>query len=411
MEYQIISSKGDKFALCIDDDMTVGDVKGVAAAMLDAPDDVVMTVSLNGKLLKDDAETWGELRRRLFRSHQPHPMQRKLFCNVTDRPVVESQSAEMLRMLPSKEEKKLEQEKEREKVAAMDSMVDTLADNPAFLEGMLSMNPMIKRMQKKSPEVARMLKDPDTLRMLLKSSVDPQRRREMERNAELQLAHIAALPGGQQMINHYMDQLTEDEEETDAQRQLRIGRSTAEVSDEIAHPDPTKEANNDPLPNPWATPAATASGAASQTGGAFPFGDAEGFPFFSPFGFPPAAASSPNGAATDPVASSFVGGSAAASSSGPDQEVMNSMIQMMMQSMMTPPSAPTTATTDAQSPSTAAAPVPASPSVLSEETVQRGLSALREMGFEDEALCREALTACGGDAEAAVDYIAEHQEE
>lgn len=411
MEYQIISSKGDKFALCIDDDMTVGDVKGVAAAMLDAPDDVIMTVSLNGKLLKDDAETWGELRSRLFRSQQPHPMQRKLFCNVTDRPVVESQSAEVLRMLPSKEEKKLEQEKEREKVAAMDFMVDTLADNPAFLESMLSMNPMIKKMQKKSPEVARMLKDPDTLRMLLKSSVDPQRRREMERNAELQLAHIAALPGGQQMINHYMDQLTEDEEETGAQRQLRIGRSTAEVNDELTHPDPTKEANNDPLPNPWATPAATAPGAASQTGSAFPLGVAEGSPFLSPFDFPPAAAFPSSGAAVDPVASSFVGGSATAASSGQDQAAMNAMIEMIMQSMRTPSSAPTTVTADPPSSSTAAAPASASPSALSEEAMQQGLATLREMGFEDETLCREALTACGGDAEAAVDYIAEHQGE
>ncbi|GET89718.1 hypothetical protein, conserved [Leishmania tarentolae] len=411
MEYQIISSKGDKLALCIDDDMTVGDVKGVAAAMLDAPDDVMMTVSLNGKLLKDDAENWGQLCRRLFQSQQPHPRQRKLFCNVTDRPVPEPQSTDMLRMLPSKEEKKMELEKEREKVAAMDSMVDTLADNPAFLESMLSMNPMIQKMQKKSPEVARMLKDPDTLRMLLKSSVDPQRRREMERSAELQLAHIAALPGGQQMINHYMDQLTEDQEEADTQPQLPIGRSTVEISDELTHPDPTKETNNDPLPNPWATPAAAAPGAVSHAGNPFSFGGTEDFPFFNNVGFPPAGASSSLGAAIAPVTSSRIGESSALSSSGQQQASMKAMIEMMMQSMWTPPAAQTMTPTEAPSASTAAAPGPASAPALSEEAMQRGLSALREMGFEDEGLCREALTACSGDAEAAVDYIAEHQEE
>ncbi|KAG5475561.1 hypothetical protein LSCM4_04143 [Leishmania orientalis] len=410
MEYQIISSKGDKFALCIDDEMTVGDVKGVAAAMLDVPDDVIMTVSLNGKLLKNDAETWGELRGRLFRSQQPHPMQRKLFCNVTDRPVVESQSAEMLRMLPSKEEKKLEQEKEREKAAAMDSMVDSLADNPAFLESMLSMNPMIQNMQKKSPEVARMLKDPDTLRMILKSSVDPQRRREMERNAELQLAHIAALPGGQQMINHYMDQLAEDEEETYAQRQLRIGTSPADVSSELNQPDPTKEANNDPLPNPWATPVATASGALPPHAGAFSFGGTEAFPLGNAFGFPPTTAFSSSGAATSAMAPFFAGNLTAASSSGPDQAALNAMIEVMP-SMKAQPLAPPTTTADVPSPSVAAALPSSSPPVLSEEVMQRGVAVLRDMGFEDEALCREALTACDGDAEAAVDYIAEHQAE
>ncbi|KAG5475821.1 hypothetical protein CUR178_03534 [Leishmania enriettii] len=409
MEYQIISSKGDKFALCIDDEMTVGDVKGVAAAMLDVPDDVIMTVSLNGKLLKNDAETWGELRGRLFRSQQPHPMQRKLFCNVTERPVVESQSAEMLRMLPSKEEKKMEQEKEREKAAAMDSMVDSLADNPAFLESMLSMNPMIQNMQKKSPEVARMLKDPDMLRMILKSSVDPQRRREMERNAELQLAHIAALPGGQQMINHYMDQLAEDEEESYAQRQLRIGTSPADVSSELNQPDPTKEANNDPLPNPWATPAATASGVFPPHAGAFPFGGTEAFPFGNAFGFPPTAFPS-SGAATSAMAPFFGGNLTAASSSGPDQAALNAMIEVMP-SMKAQPLAPATTTADVPSPSDAAALPSSPPPVLSEEVMQRGLAVLRDMGFEDEALCREALTACGGDAEAAVDYIAEHQAE
>ncbi|AIN99453.1 hypothetical protein LPMP_270710 [Leishmania panamensis] len=411
MEYQIISSKGDKLALCIDDEMTVGDVKGVAAAMLDAPEDVIMTVSLNGKLLKDDAETWGELRGRLFRSQQPHPIQRKLFCNVTDRPVVESQSAEMLRMLPSREEKKLEQEKEREKVAAMDSMVDSLADNPALLESMLSMNPMIKNMQKKSPEVARMLKDPDTLRMLLKSSVDPQRRREMERNAELQLAHIAALPGGQQMINHYMDQLTQDEEESDIQRQLRLGTSSIEVNNELYHPDPTREANNDPLPNPWATPAGTASGAVPQAASAFPFGAAEGFPFANPFGFPPAPVSSFNGAATDTMGFPVVAGTAPALSGEPDQAVMDAMVNVMLRSMSTSPPTPTATAASSPPPSIAAPPRSAIPSALSEEVMQHGLSTLRDMGFEDEALCREALTVCGGDAEAAVEYIAEHQVE
>ncbi|KAG5499219.1 hypothetical protein JIQ42_04032 [Leishmania sp. Namibia] len=410
MEYQIISSKGDKFALCIDDEMTVGDVKGVAAAMLDVPDDVIMTVSLNGKLLKNDAETWGELRGRLFRSQQPHPMQRKLFCNVTDRPVVESQSAEMLRMLPSKEEKKLEQEKDREKAAAMDSMVDSLADNPAFLESMLSMNPMIQNMQKKSPEVARMLKDPDTLRMILKSSVDPQRRREMERNAELQLAHIAALPGGQQMINHYMDQLAEDEEETYAQRQLRIGTSAGDVSSELNQPDPTKEANNDPLPNPWATPAATASGALPPHAGAFSFGGTEAFPFGNVFGFPPTTAFPSSGAATSAMAPFFGRNLTAASSREPDQAALNAMFEVMP-SMKAQPLAPATTTTDVPSPSVAAALPSSSPPMLSEEVMQRGVAVLRDMGFEDEALCREALTACGGDAEAAVDYIAEHQAE
>ncbi|KAG5475301.1 hypothetical protein LSCM1_03414 [Leishmania martiniquensis] len=408
MEYQIISSKGDKFALCIDDEMTVGDVKGVAAAMLDAPDDVIMTVSLNGKLLKNDAETWGELRGRLFRSQQPHPMQRKLFCNVTDRPVVESQSAEMLRMLPTREEKKLEQEKEREKAAAMNSMVDSLADNPAFLESMLSMNPMIQSMQKKSPEVARMLKDPDTLRMLLKSSVDPQRRREMERNAELQLAHIAALPGGQQMINHYMDQLIEDEEETDTQRQVRIGMSTTDVSSELNQPDPNKEANNDPLPNPWAAPASVTP---SPQASAFPFGGTDGFPFAHPFSFPPTAASLPSGAATNTMAPFFARDVASALSRGPDQAAMNETIEMVMPSMRAQPLVPSTTTANAPSPSVAAPPSSTPPSVLSEEAMERGLSVLRDMGFEDEALCREALAACGGDAEAAVDYIAEHQPE
>ncbi|KAG5500952.1 hypothetical protein GH5_04541 [Leishmania sp. Ghana 2012 LV757] len=292
----------------------------------------------------------------------------------------------------------------------MDSMVDSLADNPAFLESMLSMNPMIQNMQKKSPEVARMLKDPDTLRMILKSSVDPQRRREMERNAELQLAHIAALPGGQQMINHYMDQLAEDEEETYAQRQLRIGTSPADVSSELTQPDPTKEANNDPLPNPWATPVATASGVLPPHAGAFSFGGTEAFPLGNGFGFPPTTAFSSSGAATSAMAPFFAGNLTAASSSGPDQATLNAMIEVMP-SMKAQPLAPPTTTDDVPSPSVAAALPSSSPPVLSEEVMQRGVAVLRDMGFEDEALCREALTACGGDAEAAVDYIAEHQAE
>lgn len=403
MEFSIISNKGDKATLCIDDEMTVGDVKGVTAAMLDAPENLVMTVALNGKLLTDNDETWGELRARVFRGEQPQPMQRKLFCNLTDRPIVEEQSADVLRMLPTKEEKKMEQEQEREKAASMDAMVDALADNPAFMESLLGTNPVMEKMKKKSPEVARMLKDPDTLRTILKASIDPQRRREMERNAELQLAHISAMPGGQQMVNHYMDQIEADDEETDAQRQLRIGTSTAEVSDDLTHPDPTKEANNDPLPNPWAAaPNAVPASAAGPFGGGFDggLGGANSFPFGSAFGNPFLGAAAAAPAAGPPSASAASG---VAPLGGMDAASMQNFMAMLQSMAGAPPAAATPTPPPAAS---AAAPAV---TALSEEALQRGLATLREMGFEDEGLCREALTACGGDAEAAVDYIAEYQ--
>ncbi|KAK7201785.1 UBA/TS-N domain containing protein [Novymonas esmeraldas] len=400
MEYQIISNKGEKVALFIDDEMTVADVKGVAAAMLDAPEDVVMTVSLNGKLLGNDGETWAELRGRLFRGLQPLPMQRKLYCTVTDRPVVEVQSAEVLRMLPSKEEKKLEQERERANAAAMDSMVDSLADNPAFLQSMMSMNPMLAKMQKKSPEVARMLQDPETMRLLLKSSVNPERRREMERSLELQLAQISALPDGQQMINHYMNQFTDDLDDGDEQQPQPSAASATEAGDTLNHPDPTKDAVNDPLPNPWAAAAAPAPAASSAT--ATPFAGPGGFPFGNPF------AASAFGGAAPPGPTSFLGsGSASApSASHSNPASMNAMLASMMQAMQATPSAP-----PPPAPAAATAPAPAPHATVAEDVMQRGLSVLRDMGFDDEALCREALLACAGDAEAAVDYIAEHQSE
>jgi hypothetical protein len=420
MEYHIISSKGDKVPLCIDDEMTVGDVRGVAAAMLDAPEDRIMTVSLAGKLLTDDTETWGDLRTRLFHGQQPAPMQRKLFCNLTNKPVTEVQSGEVMRMFASKEERKQEQEKERQSAEAMESMVESLAQNPGMLESMLSMNPQIQKLQKKSPEVARMLKDPDTLKTILLSSVNPERRKEMERNAELQLAQISAMPGGQQAINHYMDQMDEDgeEEETENERAIRIGTTApTATNDSLYTPDPTKDANNEPMPNPWAasssagTPIATTTPATTSAGGAGPLAS-NLFSFFAP---------STSGAA----AGGAVGASPASLWSGQDPASVQAMWQMMMQSVGSnanhaySAAGAATATTSA-SPATQAEPAdastqvdatPSSSTVLSEEMLQAGLAALRDMGFEDEVLCRRALQAAGGDVEAAVDYIAEHLDE
>ncbi|KAG5501420.1 hypothetical protein JKF63_03233 [Porcisia hertigi] len=422
MEYQILSSKGDKVTLCIDDDMTVGDVKGIAGAMLNAPEDVAMTVSLNGKLLKDDDETWGEMCGRLFLNQPLHPMQRKLFCNVTNRPVVEPQSSEMLRMLPSKEEKKLEEERERAKIAMMDSMVDSIADNPAFLENMFAMNPAINKLKKRSPEVARMLNDPDTLRMLLKMSVDPQRRREMERNMELQLAQISALPGGADMINRYMtgymkqelgtdpEEEEEEEDEGRSEKKLRVGTLTGEESSDVNHPDPTNKASSDPLPNPWASTPPTLSGGFSQPPGGFSFGGG-GFPFANSLGYPSVAVPPFLGATPNPTSLSHGGLSPAPPAPEEGGDAAGAAIKMVMQQGGSSLSVPQTTNTEAPSLGNASvAPMTSAPSsVLTEDTMQKGLSALYEMGFEDEALCREALTASGGDVEAAVDYIAERQ--
>ncbi|KPA80874.1 hypothetical protein ABB37_04286 [Leptomonas pyrrhocoris] len=416
MEFHIISNRGDKTTLCIDDEMTVGDVRGVAAAMLDAPEDRVMTMSLGGKLLTDDAEAWVDLCARLFRSQQPAPMQRKIFCNLTDKPVTEMQSGEVMRMFGSKEERKLEMEKERQSTEAMESMVESLSQNPALLESILRLNPQIEKMQKKSPEMARMLKDPEMLKTILMSSVNPERRKEMERSAELQLAQISAMPGGQQAINHFMDQMNADggEEETENERAIRIGTSApADTNDRVYTPDPTKEANNDPLPNPWAAAgvgaSAAAAGAAANPYGAMGGG---GMTPGNPFGFFPPAA--PNATAAGPSSSPSFPSLPFGSQ---DPATMQAVWMMMMQSMSNTNGAAPAATA---SPSQAVQVESADPeaqasaepvSVVSEETIQAGLAALREMGFEDEAMCREALQATGGDVEAAVDYIADHESE
>ncbi|KPI88023.1 hypothetical protein ABL78_2899 [Leptomonas seymouri] len=409
MEYNIISNRGHKTTLFIDDEMTVGDVRGVAAAMLDAPEDRVMTVSLAGKLLTDDSETWANLCARLFHNQQPAPMLRKLFCNLTDKPVTETQSGEVMRMFASSEERKLEKEKERQSAETMEMMVESLSQNPALLESMLSMNPQIQKMQKKSPEVARMLKDPETLKTILLSSVNPERRREMERSAELQLAQISAMPGGQQAINHYTDQLMIDseEEETENERAIRIGTSAPSGANASLYtPDPTKDANSDPLPNPWA--AASAGAPPAVAAAASPLRSLNGsLPATNPFGlFAPPHPSATTGFPSPSFPSPSFGAQ--------DPAAMQAMMQMIMQSMGNNNSASPLAAASAPLATQAAPAVPeghasvASAPPLSEEKLQAGLAALRDMGFEDESLCREALQATGGDVEGAVDYIAEH---
>lgn len=411
MEYQIICSSGEKATLVIDDAMTVDEVRGVVSAMMNLRDDVVTTISLNGTALTTDTEQWGSLVRRTDPRGLMTALHRKIFCNISQRPKTELQSGEAMRAMLSKDEIKAEESKERQRARQMESLIDSMVKMPGFFDAMVSMNPEAKAMMEKNPSVAQQMNNPALLKSMMMAQIDPDRRREMERSFDLQMAQISAMPGGQQMINQYMHTLMEDMQECEGAAGQRETDSSA-TAEESCRPDPSREANSDALPNPWAPnqsqqPQRPLGSFFNSHGPEVPpsmpaslFG---GLPFLANGGTlnHSALPSSSSGAGGILPSGGLADGFFNPSGAGG----LNLMQLMNQMASPTPQREPSHPPVEASTGRDAVAPR----TDTSSATFEDGMAVLRDMGFEDDALCREALTRCSGNVEDAVEYIGEHQ--
>lgn len=415
-----MSSGGEKQTLVLEDDMTVGEVRGLIGAMLDLPESSTVAMTYVGRQLNDDELTWGDAVRAVEASSSsfkakpptsaangatspPQPPQpvRKVFCRVTSRAPTSDVSAEALRAaLASKERTAAEEKAEREQARRMEPMIDALASSPEFVDRMLDMQPGLKKMIEEHPEVGRDLRNPEVIKAMMMSQIDPDRRREMNRSLELQMAHIAAIPGGQQLLDRHMSGMLAslDADGTRTEADLHA------ASEEHARPTPGKSVNSEALPNPWA------SSSPALPSGPPPLPP---MPGFSPFGPMMGAGRGGGHAATGAAPPPALGGGLYG------QSPAAAFAQLFGGNAGTPfgyggsgngGGLPMMPPANAMSSSAGAAPVGGSLAPATTADYSSQLVTLREMGFDNEALCKEALAACNGDVEDAVVYIAERQD-
>merc|ERR1719223_2630450 len=68
--------------------------------------------------------------------------------------------------------------------------------NPETLRAMMSMNPRMQQLMEQRPEIARMLEDPEVIQQSMQMIRNPSLMREMQRNQDLSIGRLDAMPGG-----------------------------------------------------------------------------------------------------------------------------------------------------------------------------------------------------------------------
>ncbi|KAI9193208.1 uncharacterized protein BJ171DRAFT_532126 [Polychytrium aggregatum] len=220
-------------------------------------------------------------------------------------------------------------------------LIQSLLDNPTFMESILQSDPRLRQMSERNPEVARMMRDPQFLRQMSETMRNPALMQEMMRNHDRQLSNIEAIPGGFNYLSsmyHEMEEpgdtaaATRDSEEANRRMAEALGVSQTHAS---------SGPNDQPLPNPWApTRPATARNATTPASQPVPAAQAPslGMPFAFPFGAPASSAG-----ATTP-------GQAAAAGSVDEQQILRQLELLNLVlggSSRTGPSAPSAPSTTA----------------------------------------------------------------
>merc|ERR1719380_56233 len=123
---------------------------------------------------------------------------------------------------------------------------------------MMQMNPQMREMMDRNPEVARILEDPETMQQAMRAASNPAVMREMMRNADLAMGRADVMPGGHaalaRMHNEVVDPLYSAMGPGSG-----AGNGTA-VSYELEN-STTSAPNSAALPNPWGPPPAAAPAA------------------------------------------------------------------------------------------------------------------------------------------------------
>ncbi|RNF06775.1 ubiquilin [Trypanosoma rangeli] len=376
MLFQVVSNIAEKVDLFIEDDMRVGEVRVLIGQMIGA-DEETIRLTFQGHVLEDDTATWA-LVLKLYPLADDTPC--KLFAHVSEKLRTGSASSEAMRAALMSVAGHENERDARAQAKMMEPVIDLMVRDPSTLDMMISINPGLKEMLNKHPELKRHFCDPETLKTLMMSQIDPDQRRSLSLGMGLQLAQLSAMPGGEQlferMTSEYMNDMSALTETT--------GLSASDSVDEAqARPDPNKEANSEALPNPWEQQPSSAggrlesnlmsqnpAGLLSLFGGGHNAGSAAplaGLPSNLPFllanGNPHTSTSFlPSWITT----SSNVGGQAQPAGSTQAGETSRIAAEWAPQ-----------------------------------------LAVLREMGFDNEALCLEALRASNGDIDGAVNYIAD----
>ncbi|CBH17021.1 hypothetical protein, conserved [Trypanosoma brucei gambiense DAL972] len=343
---QVVSNITDPVELFIEPEMTVGEVRALVAEMTVDSNDWNVRLTFQGHTLEDDEETWSSVTQQYPVAQGVAP---KLFSHASKKREEKARPPVSLPLM--------EEQKDRQQAKLMEPIIDTLVNDPNFSEMMISGQPSLRRLIDANPEVGRLFRNPETLKSLIMSQIDPDQRRAMNRNVQLQLAQISAIPGGEQLLERYTSGLMDD---MDLNLDLVRNTKTKVPEDEKDdNSESVRGVNSEALPNPWSQSTNTADSGNTNT-----FSNAA----MNLFGIP--------GNVGHPSLGNLFG-----SGLGGPFPFMSPGISI-----------PQTGVTASQRGDDAT-------------RWSQQLAMLKDMGFMDEELCLEALRMTNGDVDMAVNFI------
>ncbi|XP_049623194.1 ubiquilin-2 [Suncus etruscus] len=144
--------------------------------------------------------------------------------------------------------------------------VQSMLSNPDLMRQLIMANPQMQQLIQRNPEISHLLNNPDIMRQTLEIARNPAMMQEMMRNQDLALSNLESIPGGYNALRRMYTDIQEPmlnaaQEQFGGNPFASVGSSSS--SGEGTQPSRTE--NRDPLPNPWAPPAATQSSATSST--------------------------------------------------------------------------------------------------------------------------------------------------
>ncbi|KAK6494335.1 ubiquilin-1-like isoform X2 [Huso huso] len=143
--------------------------------------------------------------------------------------------------------------------------VQSMLSNPDLMRQLIMANPQMQQLIQRNPEISHMLNNPDIMRQTLELARNPAMMQEMMRNQDRALSNLESIPGGYNALRRMYTDIQEPM--LNAAQEQFGGNPFASLVNNLAAggSQPSRTENRDPLPNPWAPPAASSQTSSSAS--------------------------------------------------------------------------------------------------------------------------------------------------
>mmetsp|Transcript_94317 Transcript_94317/g.166461 ORF Transcript_94317/g.166461 Transcript_94317/m.166461 type:complete len:558 (-) Transcript_94317:77-1750(-) len=176
-------------------------------------------------------------------------------------PSMNSNSNDPFEQMMAQSQRMLMQNPEMMQQLMNSPMVQQMMSDPETMRNMMRMDPRLNQLMEQRPEIARMLEDPEILQQSMRMAANPSLMREMQRNADLSIGRLDAMPGGHNALVRAHEEIADPLFAAMSGGNTQGGSAELNTYSHSTEGGPSSEA----LPNPWGAPAPAPSPAPATT--------------------------------------------------------------------------------------------------------------------------------------------------